>query len=1634
MAGQANQNRTRKQLCNKKREVKTAVKKKYNKNSKIKANGNPRKATATRRVALILACALLLTSFTPSTLRTTPSTRQSENGTLQSIFSPLQVSAASLAEEGKTMSTTLDLLVAMVAKNLKPYANASNNLGTSQSIVQKALIAVGEEKGLAAVTDPETNTTSPDQITLVSVYDVIQKIIDDNNATITKNGEAAAEKAAAAAQKKALDDAKKNNSSTDGSATQTEEEIKKAADEAAEKAAEAEREKYKKNLVTYDTTKGVNYNGTLMLTNYTYQNLITDYIRAKEADAALVYDDKIAEYTVKYVSTKNPAGSLTKIIKDVTDYAKNAKVSLTSTNEVNYLDQLTNSHSINYLQYRTVRRKNPPNGTLFIGTYLIDAQAINDVYYRYARDSMGTFNQPIMYYKSELDGGNWKDIMSAAGLTDILPVSDSVADAYLIEQKYRITCVIGADGVPRYPDDDSEADIFGMTSIYDMEAVPEMIPVKTLLDAGVVSQDNRDPSNRFSADVLYRFFNYDNVGNNKAMCIVRNKDYRDYLYDHPDRAYDIIGKNPINLKIPTTITEDEIRFVTELPTKNITLSCNMPQTEDRYNGRNDAFFDQLLSFAEYYTGNNKFKSATYSVTNGGDTSTYYYSKSSLSDSGIYSVPRPVILPAENFSDSEWEMLDWRAQYNPQSVMFLLSGKPSSYDAKQLINTYMATSDLNYGGEASAEVQNLLNNSLTQIIFSNMFGTRDTVDLTKKDRVYLTYDIVNAYPGYINDVYYAWSGRVLMGASVKWVFEQNSAWFNFCGLLYRYMDWMKTMYDTRDNVTNECDTAVSVLNNFYKTERNAGNVDDADTLMRLLSRVDSTRRARMYYNMVYNEKHNVVVGPTLNYMLGVLQTGSGNLGQNYKYITGSDGDYASNDAVVTAVQNAQEQCKDKYNQYNTNAIVNVTTAKGLTSGEGDNTTNLTVLKKKEYDLSMQILRSTSTTERRELLHDLALVYNIEEGAIVVKNEECEMILEVMPDVETLYADAIHATAGQDYLTAAADPNTSKGTLRQYLEFQKEDANAYVAQLQYLIRNYCLRRNTSQGVLYINRRLDWAQNQMNGIQENDPFGAYAKESLEEHIRWLQDILKQVKSGELQGVDELIEDTSGRDYESALLDALDNNDWQAAEAIDKLRERDDDGGLGGNNGTGDGSTGNNGVDDTDGNGASPEDGLIPDLEAKILDDPDRDPDELIPPIQALGELGDANLPDILNFFERRDADPDVIDAIKKAIETAKNPPLNPTAKNPDNYPVTYPYDPTDPNDPYQPDYTDPENPDYPYDPKDPQYPDPTDPNYPNDPNDSNPPEPGDPDDPNVPRGGNGGGGGIPVPDPEYPDGPTGGGGGGGGNGDGTTAGGNTGNDDVNGNANRNGGNGDGTGGNGNGSNTGGNDTNGNGNGGDDGTGDGGNGNGGGMVHVTRRDFIRAIETALGIDWDGISDEDKAVVVAACTRYGKSYGNPAVLNFGRDVMAEAISENNPFFYHQFTAVTTGEYVNLAAVDRPRMQTCYRYVRRGRTVTMTQIYQQSMSASYEFIVGSKDVTDRAGKTTTLSRNTAQQADNYIRGSLTNRYAYIAEEDATKYLGITCEYVPNADYAVFCTTRMEKRVKVLIETLTEMLAEIEAGA
>ncbi|MBQ6442989.1 MAG: hypothetical protein IJJ13_10425 [Lachnospiraceae bacterium] len=177
-----------------------------------------------------------------------------------------------------------------------------------------------------------------------------------------------------------------------------------------------------------------------------------------------------------------------------------------------------------------------PATTMFVGTFLIDASALNmsaeeeveaakteaadvkageenvkkgisNVIYQKALQSQITYNQKVRYYRSELADSQWRDISQAADIKDIMKEARVVPKSEL--DPLIITCVVGADGIPKDPDG-NPMNIFDFPNPYEMEEITELKKLQEYFNSGRVSEKSTGSDN-YRYWRLYYFFNHDNM-------------------------------------------------------------------------------------------------------------------------------------------------------------------------------------------------------------------------------------------------------------------------------------------------------------------------------------------------------------------------------------------------------------------------------------------------------------------------------------------------------------------------------------------------------------------------------------------------------------------------------------------------------------------------------------------------------------------------------------------------------------------------------------------------------------------------------------------------------------------------------------------------------------------------------------------------------------------------------------------------------------------------------------------------------------------------------------------------------------------------------------------------------------------
>lgn len=260
---------------------------------------------------------------------------------------------------------------------------------------------------------------------------------------------------------------------------------------------------------TWTNSSGFNYSLNPMSADYTLGQLVVEYTRATYTGAALLTDEQlIAIFNRMCEEHGAPFFSVDDYMTLVTGEINNASTGGFANRSADVMDY--DENAITYGQYilkRNADGKGPvPNGTLFIGTWIMDAKAVNSVFYHMAVDSLGTHNQTNRLYKSELSSGYWKEIEGGGGLEEILPLSDNVSETDMLD--LNVTVEVDSKGIARWAKNGQEINVFDIYDPYELEKIPELKPLYTMYKNGVVSATDKGPKN-YTYWELYHFFDDD---------------------------------------------------------------------------------------------------------------------------------------------------------------------------------------------------------------------------------------------------------------------------------------------------------------------------------------------------------------------------------------------------------------------------------------------------------------------------------------------------------------------------------------------------------------------------------------------------------------------------------------------------------------------------------------------------------------------------------------------------------------------------------------------------------------------------------------------------------------------------------------------------------------------------------------------------------------------------------------------------------------------------------------------------------------------------------------------------------------------------------------------------------------------
>lgn len=351
-------------------------------------------------------------------------------------------------------------------------------------------------------------------------------------------------------------------------------------------------------------------------------------------------------------------------------------------------------------------------------------------------------------------------------------------------------------------------------------------------------------------------------------------------------------------------------------------------------------------------------------------------------------------------------------------------------------------------------------------------------------------------------------------------------------------------DLQNEVTQECDLQLLGLQGCYESLRASHEEELSEIVCKLMSRIDSKRRAEIFYRLSQMEGNELgilrdICAGSQFYKEDKKEDDEGDEGDgdgqeeeddqeededdDYDY----DGEqFVENSGVMDAVGLSIQNCQQSYIEHAGNMLE-----------EGD-----TVLKNAEYQKSMAVIERSAGGfggEMESLLLELKHLYHLEEN--VVADAEAELRLldgELISQADLKYGKKLSEGASGAYQSAVAN-HSSQAVKNQVLEDQKAETDAARLELQYLIQAKTKRLPAKEAEEFCYQRIEHAE-RLYGQVVRDDFQSKAQESIDAHILWLKDLARSVKDGnddlasDLQKLEEkktrLLEEQTG---------AMDRND---------------------------------------------------------------------------------------------------------------------------------------------------------------------------------------------------------------------------------------------------------------------------------------------------------------------------------------------------------------------------------------------------------------------------------------------------------------------------------------------------------------
>ena len=719
------------------------------------------------------------------------------------------------------------------------------------------------------------------------------------------------------------------------------------------------------------------------------------------------------------------------------------------------------------------------DGMLLIGSYLIYDKYLNDSIYNLAIDSMTRYNQPIMYYKSPMAGGDWLDLSTAVGLTDLRGVTGDYVKKSDIGD-YKVCAIVDANGNMYTVDAGgiTPGNIYDIQDPYTVMELPDMVPVKLLYEGIASDVDIKWSANGISETLT----NTDGRINQ-----VYEKIWTARILDTPlsgdaegQGAKRILGgtgnETTDMLDVAITDLNDVYTYYTGQGNyqymKTVAEAMGQADAQRRaevyyllaFNGAGKAYeyivnrqYDKLMTKEEW--------AEQFMIANWGENWRYNEKWSAAIDATLENCRRWSTWSSVDYDRMNKELVDTYEQ------MFGVL----PYDRKVIINQHRANSampDWNVYGNRCSETRR-----------------KETEKYIKQnndpERPYLLISYTNKIDG--------------------------SYYYSIAFLAYEY-GWA---------VSQAGDRLADVR---YWADR--GNYQMAyNNYASLMQRTGTTRRGGTDWTA---DGYVVPNSGRLNALLQRLETGA-DLSTELKKTYAMDSDYAE------ALKESISSCEQSYYRYANTLLENDDTMLGKAKYE--------TMRYLINNAASQSADSVSADYNQKVV-DYTCLKNISDDVIAERQNELTMLNEtLLPQAEQNYITGISALPNDLYNDAVAN-GQSEELQQGYLMEQKAALDGTLAELEFLVLARIKRIDINDRIPYIDSLLVTAESYRVNVRTS-AFSVKANDSIDEYIEWLNDQKTKCLNGSTGNLELDALESQRAAFEIAYMDALDDNDLDAAES---------------------------------------------------------------------------------------------------------------------------------------------------------------------------------------------------------------------------------------------------------------------------------------------------------------------------------------------------------------------------------------------------------------------------------------------------------------------------------------------------------